>query len=113
MELTVKAILGAVSVAMVAAFLAATPSYAGRKHVRPVDILLYLDAPEPMELAQLYDGGGGEADAAQIAQDAFPRAKVLKVRLLRNGIYAVTLKRRGNVFRVLVDVETRSISRGL
>jgi hypothetical protein len=126
MEMAVKAILGAVSVALVAAFIAAAPAYALGKQRESYAPHVLFDALEPLKIAQFYDsdegddsdesgagGEGDEADAAAIAQESFPRARVLKVRLLRNGIYAVTLKRRGNVFRVLVDVETRSIRRGL
>ena len=44
-----------------------------------------------------------ESQAAYIAQQYYPSAKVLKVKLLQSGVYAVTLKDGGNVSRVLVD----------
>ena len=50
-----------------------------------------------------------EAEAAAIAQDKVPYAKVLKVKLLQSGVYAVTLKDRGNVSRVLIDATTGDI----
>ena len=50
-----------------------------------------------------------EAEAAAIAQSTEPYAKVLKVKLLQSGVYAVTLKDRGNVSRVMVDATTGEI----
>ncbi len=50
------------------------------------------------------------ADAADIARSAVPGAKVLKVKLLPSGVYAVTLKDGDNVSRVMVDATTGAIS---
>jgi uncharacterized membrane protein YkoI len=51
-----------------------------------------------------------EADAADIARSSVPGSKVLKVKLLPSGVYAVTLKDGDNVSRVMVDATTGSIS---
>lgn len=48
-------------------------------------------------------------EAAAIARGSWPGAKVLRVQLLPSGIYAVTLKQRGEVSRVLVDATSGSI----
>jgi uncharacterized membrane protein YkoI len=67
------------------------------------------------ELAQYAgeeDGYGGEAypispsQAASIAKDSWPGAKVIRVQLLKSGVYAVTLKQGGEVSRVMVDATT-------
>jgi uncharacterized lipoprotein len=50
------------------------------------------------------------ADAADIARSSIPGSKVLKVKLLPSGVYAVTLKDGDNVSRVMVDATTGSIS---
>jgi Peptidase propeptide and YPEB domain len=50
-----------------------------------------------------------ESQAAYIAQQNYPEAKVLKVKLLQSGVYAVTLKDGGNVSRVLVDATSGEI----
>ena len=50
-----------------------------------------------------------ESQAAYIAQQDYPGAKVLKVKLLQSGVYAVTLKDGGNVSRVLVDATTGEV----
>ena len=43
------------------------------------------------------------ADQARIARQAMPGAKVLNVKLLPSGIYAVTLRGGGRLTRVMVD----------
>jgi uncharacterized membrane protein YkoI len=67
------------------------------------------------ELAQYAgeeDGYGGEeypispSQAASIAKESWPGAKVIRVQLLKSGVYAVTLKRGGEVSRVRVDATT-------
>jgi uncharacterized membrane protein YkoI len=50
------------------------------------------------------------SDAANIAVDANPGAKVLNVKLLPSGVYAVTLRDGGRVSRVMVDATSGSIS---
>jgi uncharacterized membrane protein YkoI len=73
---------------------------------------------EPVQLSQYAqeDQGYGNADypvspaeAAAIARESWPGAKVLRVQLLPSGVYAVTLKQRGEVSRVLVDATSGSI----
>ncbi len=50
------------------------------------------------------------SEAASIARDAYPDSKVLNVKLLPNGVYAVTLKVGGSVSRVMVDATSGAIS---
>lgn len=50
------------------------------------------------------------SEAANIALDANPDSKVLNVKLLPNGVYAVTLKSGGSVSRVMVDATSGTIS---
>jgi uncharacterized membrane protein YkoI len=50
------------------------------------------------------------SEAAMIAKDANPDSKVLNVKLLPSGVYAVTLKVGGSVARVLVDATSGAIS---
>jgi hypothetical protein len=61
-----------------------------------------------------YDDGGARLEirprqAAAIARDAYPGTRVLRVRLLPNGIYAVTLRGQGRLVRVMVDGRTGAI----
>jgi len=49
------------------------------------------------------------SQAAVIAQDAYPGSKVLGVKLLPSGQYAVTLKIGGSVQKVLVNAATGAI----
>lgn len=49
------------------------------------------------------------SEAASIAQDAVPGAKLLKVKLLSSGVYAVTLRAKGSVIRVMVSADDGSI----
>jgi hypothetical protein len=50
------------------------------------------------------------SEAANIAKDAHPDAKVLSVKLLPSGVYAVTLKAGGSVSRVMVDATSGVIN---
>ncbi len=50
------------------------------------------------------------SEAANIAKDAYPGSKVLNVKLLPSGVYAVTLKNGGSVSRVMVDATSGAIS---
>ena len=50
------------------------------------------------------------SEAANIARDSNPGSKVLNVKLLPNGVYAVTLKQGGSVSRVMVDATSGAIS---
>ncbi|MCA0433512.1 MAG: PepSY domain-containing protein [Proteobacteria bacterium] len=47
-----------------------------------------------------------EREAANIAQGMVPGARVLKVKLLPSGTYAVTLRGDGKLTRVMVDGQT-------
>ena len=108
---------------MVALLLAlSTPAFAGRKQV--VLDLGYLAPLGSIHIAQgdgdgsSYDteGGGGGVDvsirpreAARIAKRSMPGSRVLKVKLLPSGIYAVTLRGNGELTRVMVDGQTGEI----
>jgi uncharacterized membrane protein YkoI len=50
------------------------------------------------------------SEAANIARDSNPGSKVLSVKLLPSGVYAVTLKNGGSVSRVMVDATSGAIS---
>lgn len=50
------------------------------------------------------------SEAANLAKDANPGSKVLNVKLLPSGVYAVTLKNGGSVSRVMVDATSGSLS---
>ncbi len=49
------------------------------------------------------------SEAAMIAKDSVPGSKVLNVKLLPSGVYAVTLKVGGSVTRVMVDATSGSV----
>jgi uncharacterized membrane protein YkoI len=67
------------------------------------------EAVPEFEYAQDTDVRVEPSEAAAIAQDAVPGSMVLKVKLLSSGVYAVTLKSRGSVVRVMVSAEDGSI----
>lgn len=83
--------------------------------------LQFLPRSDTMDLAQAEDDGGAydspvdEAltirprEAARIARQMVPGAKVLNVRLLPSGVYAVTLRGDGQLTRVMVDGRTGDI----
>jgi uncharacterized membrane protein YkoI len=50
------------------------------------------------------------SEAAVIARDSVPGSKVLNVKLLPSGVYAVTLKVGGSVTRVMVDATSGAVS---
>jgi uncharacterized membrane protein YkoI len=50
------------------------------------------------------------SEAAMIARDSVPGSKVLNVKLLPSGVYAVTLKVGGSVTRVMVDATSGAVS---
>ncbi len=66
-------------------------------------------AKSAIVLAQSADVSISPAEAADLAQSAVPGSKVLKVKLLPNGVYAVTLKADGSVMRVMVDGNSGSV----
>ncbi len=71
--------------------------------------------PEIIQYVQEGDAYGASdyavspSQAAYLAKETWPGAKVLRVQLLPSGIYAVTLKQRGEVSRVLVDATSGSV----
>lgn len=110
--MAVKAILGAVSVLLIAALLVG-PADAGRRKQK---FKIWLQNNDTYELSQSesYEDGAEEfpiteADAADIAQSQYPGARVLMVRLLPSGVYAVTLKEGGKVYRVRVNAKNGAI----
>lgn len=100
---------------VLAALLMAAPVQAKQHHGRffaeqgTADVRTLPDAPR-FDEAQTAQADGDYAvsasEAASIARDSVPGSKVLKVELLPNGVYAVTLKDAGNVTRVMVDATT-------
>jgi uncharacterized membrane protein YkoI len=98
--MTIKSII----VALMLAF-SALPSAAQTL----LDDLPELDDEPRMEMAQEDGGQITPSEAAAIAQDAVPGAKVLKVKLLSSGDYAVTLRVKGSVMRVMVNSQDGSI----
>jgi uncharacterized membrane protein YkoI len=50
------------------------------------------------------------SEAAMIARDSVPGSKVLNVKLLPSGVYAVTLKVGGSVTRVMVDATSGAVT---
>jgi uncharacterized membrane protein YkoI len=121
LETAVKTILGAVSVALIAAMMLAAPAEAGKRkrkfQVWSQQSETYVDLQvgfADRRLAQSYDDSGeefpvSESDAADIAQQEYPGARVLRVRLLPSGVYAVTLKEGGRVYRVRVNARTGAV----
>lgn len=71
------------------------------------------DVEQTDELDQLaqqeLDGGIPPSEAAAIARDQVPGAKVVGVKLLSNGWYAVTLRAKGSVTRVMVNAQDGSV----
>ncbi len=61
------------------------------------------------QLAQDQDVGIPPSEAAAIARDQVPGAKVVGVKLLSNGWYAVTLRSKGSVTRVMVNATDGSV----
>jgi uncharacterized membrane protein YkoI len=58
---------------------------------------------------QEQDSGIPPSEAAAIARDQVPGAKVVGVKLLSNGWYAVTLRAKGSVTRVMVNAQDGSV----
>ena len=50
------------------------------------------------------------SEAAVIAKDSVPGSKVLNVKLLPSGVYAVTLKVGGSVTKVMVDATSGAVT---
>ncbi len=68
-----------------------------------------LDRDNDVQLAQEQDSGIPPSEAAAIARDQVPGAKVVGVKLLSNGWYAVTLRAKGSVTRVMVNAQDGSV----
>ena len=77
----------------------ATPAYAKKSHLPYVQIVDNLDE-YPV----------APSEAAGIAMDSVPGSRVLSVKLLPSGVYAVTLKVGGSVTRVMVDATSGSVT---
>ncbi len=83
----------------------------GHKYAQYNDLSL-----SDLQLVQVQDGYGAAevaispSQAASIAKETWPGAKVLRVQLLPSGEYAVTLKQGGEVSRVKVDASSGSIN---
>lgn len=100
---------------LILASLAVTPAFAGKRNFQPVLQPFSARAVDGAD-ASLFEVAQSDSqypvsasEAANIAKDSMPGAKVLKVQLLPSGVYAVTLKEGGNVSRVMVDATTGSI----
>jgi uncharacterized membrane protein YkoI len=97
--------------------LASLPAHAQTRETdQPEDFIELLDEPpvrrravEEFDVAQDTQAAIPPSEAAAIAQDTVPGAKVLKVKLLPSGVYAVTLRVKGSVIRVMVSSEDGSI----
>lgn len=107
-------VIGLMAALLVSATVLADSADAARLKFR------HLIQPLPViELAQSdeftdEDSGSGNVsirprEAARIAKSAYPGSKVLKVKLLPSGVYAVTLRGDGELTRVMVDGESGDI----
>lgn len=76
-----------------------TPTLAQKNH-RP--IMQMVDSSDQFPVAP--------SEAAGIAMDSVPGSRVLSVKLLPSGVYAVTLKVGGSVTRVMVDATSGSVT---
>ena len=93
-----------------AALLVAGPAVAQYQPNNRAPFILRNLAPPAMEpnLSGLPEVRIRPSQAAAIAQAQVPYSKVIKLRLLPSGIYAVTLKADGNVTKVFVNGEDGS-----
>jgi uncharacterized membrane protein YkoI len=91
---------------VLAALLAAEPSAAQYRPniiVRP-NVAPRVDAPSPNLRAKIRP-----SQAAAIAQGQVPGSRVVGVKLLPSGVYAVTLKTADSAMRVMVDAQTGDV----
>ena len=96
-----------------------SPAEAARLKFKPfvsgfVELVQNQDDPAGDDFGGDQVSSGGEPsirprEAAEIAKSAYPGSKVLKVKLLPSGIYAVTLRGDGKLTRVMVDGDNGSI----
>lgn len=89
--------------------LAGTPAAAQALVPDDLDGVTQAESAGEFDLAQDYDARVAPSEAAAIAQDAMPGSTVLRVRLLPSGVYAVTLRVKGSVIRVMVSADDGSI----
>jgi uncharacterized membrane protein YkoI len=94
----------------VSALLGMTPAEAGKFRLgwgyQQPEVIQYVQQGEAYGTA---DYAISPSQAAYLAKETWPGAKVLRVQLLPSGVYAVTLKQRGEVSRVLVDATSGSV----
>jgi uncharacterized membrane protein YkoI len=94
-----------------ATLLVAEPAIAQYQPNRAPTILRRLAPPNiKPNLSLLPEVRIAPSQAAAIAQAQVPYSKVIKVRLLPRGDYAVTLVADGNVTRVIVDGQDGSVN---
>jgi hypothetical protein len=118
MKSQMKRIAAVFLLLVTAAGIASAPADAKRLRRYPMLGQNYLipTPPDAVDFAQNMDGAQDYADpgaggdlairpreAASIARQVVPGAKVLNVRLLPSGVYAVTLRGDGKLTRVMVD----------
>ena len=88
----------------------AAPGQAGLPVLASGLAVAQADVPVLLQLADDEDDGGNlpikPSQAASIAKGLVPGARVLKVKLLPSGVYAVTLRGDGKLTRVMVDGQT-------
>lgn len=95
------------------ALLAGSAEAAQRKFLLfPLDEFELAQGDEEYGLGE--DAGPGAVfirprQAARIAKSAYPGSRVLNVKLLPSGVYAVTLRGNGRLTRVMVDGESGDI----
>jgi hypothetical protein len=107
MEFAVKSILGAVSLALLMGL--SLPAAAAKFTDLTILAAASTDADMTIQVAEGDEYAISEGQAADIALATQPEAKVIKVKLLPSGVYAVTLKEGGNVTRVMVDANSGAI----
>lgn len=117
MKSLLNRIVAVVLLLVTAGAIVSAPAEAGKVRRLPLNGQIYLvptppnaiDFAQSMDEAQDYgDPSAGDLmirprEAARIARQMVPGAKVLNVRLLPSGVYAVTLRGDGKLTRVMVD----------
>ena len=87
------------------------PTFAQVRLHMPNVLQLGREQMQPMFMAQQApDFPIAPSQAAILAKDANPGSKILNVRLLPSGVYAVTLKQGGSVLKVMVDATSGAVS---
>ncbi len=79
-----------------------------------LDVTTAIARDFPLHLIQIAQDSGqypvAPSQAAVIAKESVPGSKVLNVKLLPSGVYAVTLKVGGSVTRVMVDATSGAVT---